>query len=780
MADIQARLPNGTILNFPDGTPDDVIDNAVRQQLAAQPVQAAPVDPTAAGIPSFEGLPGFEGRVDPNRQQIAPRAPISGPSVSERLLSAADRTGGSTAQALTTLAGLPVDAVTAAINLASESITGQPLLDPEQQFLGSGKVRETAEGITAGARSVGRGVGLVDPQTPEEISAQRQRADESLAFAGGELFGEVAPFVTPAGFIGRIGSLVPRAIATAFLGGGEGAIVARGRGADIEQTLQTAGIGGGLGFGLEIISPAIGRVVNSIFRRVTGKAPTGQLVDANLNPTEELTKVLDDAGLSVDDVQSQVMREIQQGAIPEQAERAARFRAQDIPTTKAVITQDDILLGREETLLGRTDPLGAALADPIRQRRIATSDAFERNAKELVEDLGVGKDVGDSIQDALTQRRKLLVKEKNALYKAAAEADPELLRVPILSDNIVGAIPDQKMIARIGRLKPTETAAVQDLLIEFGLDQSDEAVEGFLRGGGVIEPLSFSNFEDFRQGLNQIGRADQTGTVSNLINPIINVLDDELDVAFKAIQDSPNIAGNTLDIIKEARSKVRELKVEFDPKGTTQKLIGFKKGNNIPITESSEVFRAITKPSTSIEATDRIVKSLSKGGKTGRKALGDLQAAVVLEALDKSMQTISNRSGGRQLFSANAFVRALKDIDGKGKLDTIFANNRGMLKTLRDLEKSARETTTPGTTKPKGSAPAVNAILGVFSGLRSLPVISQVSTAIEIGSSSAQARGALDVTPQQRKTIEFITREYPALATVLGVGVAARGETNDQ
>lgn len=776
MADLFDRLKKKTVQE----AGGDLLDRLNVPQAEPTPqVQAAPSDRTAAGIPTFEGLPGFEGRIDPNRQQPAPQQPISGPSVSERLLSAADRTGGQVAQALTTLAGLPVDAVTAAINLASEATTGQPLLEPEQQAFGRASVERFGAGTQAGVRNVGRGVGLVAPQTPEQRQAERQLADESLAFAAGEIFGEVAPFVAPAGAIGAIGSLIPRAIATGLLGATEGGIVSTGRGATREQALQTAEIGGGLGVTLEIVSPIVGRVANSIFRRFTGRAPTGQLVDANLNPTDEFLSVLDDAGLTIEDVQGQVLQEVRKGAIPEQAERAARFQAQGIPTTKGVITQDDILLGREETLLGRVDPVGEVLAAPIRERRLATSAAFERNAQEIIDDLGLAPDVGNSVKDALTQRRKLLVKEKNALYKAAAEADPELLRVPILSDNIVSAIPDQKMIARIGRLKPTETAAVQDLLTEFGLDQSDEAVESFLRGGGIIEPLSFSNFEDFRQGLNQIGRADQTGTVSNLINPIINVLDDELDTAFKAMQESPNITGNTLDIIKEARSKVRELKVEFDPKGTTAQLISFKKGGNIPTVESSEVFRAITKPSTSIEATDRLVKSLSKGGKTGRKALGDLQAAVVLEAFDKSMQTISNRSGGRQLFSANAFVRALKDIDGRGKLDVIFSNNKGMLKTLRDLEKSARETTTPGKTLPKGSAPAVNAILGALSGVRTLPLISQVSTAIEAGSVSARARGALDVTPQQRKTIEFITREYPALATVLGVGVAAQGETND-
>ncbi len=51
MPDIQAQLADGTILNFPEGTTDDVVNNAVRQhiQSGAQPVQA--VDPD---IPRIE------------------------------------------------------------------------------------------------------------------------------------------------------------------------------------------------------------------------------------------------------------------------------------------------------------------------------------------------------------------------------------------------------------------------------------------------------------------------------------------------------------------------------------------------------------------------------------------------------------------------------------------------------------------------------------------------------------------------------------------------------
>jgi len=783
MADIQAQLPDGTILNFPEGTPDNVIDNAVRQQLAAQPklpVQAARADPTAAGIPTFEGLPGFEGRIDPNRQQIAPQRPRTGPSVSERLLSAADRTGGQVAQALTTLAGLPVDAVTAAINIASEATTGQPLLDPEQQAFGRASVERFGAGTQAGVRTVGRGVGLVAPQTPEQRQAERARADESLAFAAGELLGEVAPFVGPAGAIGAL-SLVPRVIATGLLGATEGGIVSTGRGATSEEALQTAGIGGGLGVTLEIVSPIVGRVANSIFRRATGRAPTGQLVDANLNPTDEFLSVLDDAGLTIEDVQGQVLQEVRKGAIPEQAERAARFQAQGIPTTKGVITQDDILLGREETLLGRIDEFGGRAVEPLRELKKAQSAAFIRNANEIIEDLGLPEDVGNSLKDALGQRKRVLRKQKNKLYEIAGRSDPELARVPILTDNIVDALPTAQKFRQIKRLKPTETAALEDLLIEFGLDQDPAKVDRFLKGAdNEISPLSFSNFEDFRQALNAINRSDQTGTIANLATPIINVLDKELDVAFEAMSKSPNIQAKTLDRLKRARSKVVELKTEFDPKGTTNKIISSLKGSRLPTIETSNVYKAIAAPSVSKEAVQRVVRSLTKSGKKGRAALADLQAATVMEALDKAISATSNRSGGVQQFSATAFVNELKKIDGKGnKLDIIFGNNKGMLKTLRNLEKSARETVTPGTTKPKGSAPAVNAVLSIASGGRNIFGLQSVTNAIEAGTLSAGARGALDVTPQQRKTIEFITREYPALATVLGVGVAAQGETDD-
>lgn len=683
--------------------------------------------------------------------------------------------------ALAGVLGLPVDALTAGINLVSEQLSGEQLIDPARAIGGQQSILDFTAGDVAGLKNVGRGLGFVDEQTPEEIAAQRQRAEQSPSFAGGEIFGEVAPFLAPAAKAGQIGNLFARALATGSIGAVEGATISKGRGGSIEDILQASTVGGGLGAGFEILAPVASRIANKIVSRFKGTAPKGALLDANLNPTPEFQDILDQSGITFDDFQNQTLADVQKGLDPVQVERGKRFKDQDIPTTQGVITQDDVLLGREETALGRVDEIGQAISAPLRERKIQTSDAFVRNAEEIIEDLGLPDDVGNSVKDALTQRRKLLVKEKNALYKAAAEADPELTRVPIIADNIVDAIPDKKTIRRLGRIQGSQISGLQDLLVEFGLDQSDESVEKFIKSGGDIEPLSFSNFEDFRQGLNQLARADQTGATGIAISPILDVLDKELDTAFEAVSTSPNIQGNTLDLLKEARSKVRELKVEFDPKGLSDKLISFKKGGNIPNVEASQIYKSIAAPAVSIEATTRVVKSLMRGGAGGRRALANLQASTVMQALEAALSASSNRSGGKQLFSANAFIKQLKKINGAdGKLDMIFINNRPMLKTLRDLEKSARETVTPATTKPKGSAPAVNALLGIFGGMRSLPVAKHIADAIEVGIEGSKARASLNPNPQRVKAIEYINRDFPALAAVAGVGVTTRNEEQEQ
>lgn len=666
--------------------------------------------------------------------------------------------------------GAPVDVATGVVNALT------PLeLDPEQQFMGSASVDRFMSGTQAGGENVLRGVDVLDPQTPEERQAQREMAEQSGMYAGGELFGEVASFAPTYG-VGAALSLIPRALLGAGLGAAEGGIVERGRGASTEEQLGMAQLGGAIGAGVELLPPAISRVLEPIVRRFGNPARNAPLVDRNLNATPELMKILDDAGLTIEDVQGSVMETIRKGAVPEQAERAARFRRQGIPATRGQITQDEVLLGREELLLGRADDASRKTADPLRQIRDAASAAFIRNAEEIIEDLGVPRELGKSLKDALSGRRKMLVQEKNELYRLASEADPELIGVPIIPDNIIDAIPDSATLRRLSRIEGGQMPAFNDLLVEFGLDQNPAKVKKFLKGDdAVITPLSFSNFEDFRQGLNIISRADKSGAANVAINPVLDVLDKELDTAFEALTQSPNISGNTLDIIKQARSKVNELKVEFDPKGTVDKLISKKKGSSLPTIEESEVYKNIM--NSSIEGVTRVMRSLDKAS-GGMKPIKDLQASIVLDALEKATKSVSNKGGvGEQLFSPTVFFNTLDKI-GDDKLKIIFNNDRAMLKQLLDLRKTARDVVTPRLIKPKGSAPYVDAVFGILSGVLTLPVIKQVADAVDAGATKSQVGRSMDLTPQQRKTIEYVSRDYPSLARIFGVG--AIGDQDDQ
>ena len=738
-----------------------LIERAKREKKRREAAKNVQMDPTAAGVPIYAA-------------GEAPASPPKPATFIDNMAGAADRTAGRISGMAQAVAGAPVDAATAITNA-----TGLTNLDPSQMPFGSESVGRFAEGTNAGLRNVGRGVGAVDQLSPEALAVERQKADDSIAYTAGELFGEVAPFVAPATWAAKITSLVPRVLFSGFIGGSEGNIVSRGRGQSAQDTRQATAIGGGLASVLEVAAPIIGRVLNSIITRVGAVPKDLPLVDGSLNATPELIKVLDDNGLKIEDIHEGVMKEIQGGANPIQAERAARLRTQGIPATRGQITQDDILLGREEMLLQRTDDAGAQIAAPLRARRDGASEAFERNAQEMIDELGLPDSdqvFGDNVKKALTQREKLLIKDKNKLYQLAAEADPELVGVPIVPDNIAAAIPDMATMKRLGRIEGGQIKAFDDLMVEFGLDQTPARVEKFLKDPeAVISPLTFKNFEDFRAGLNQISRADQSGAANVAINPVLDVLDKELDTAFEAISQSPNIAGDTLEIIKQARSKVRELKVEFDPKGTVKKLIDFKKGGNMPTVESSEVYKMITKGS--IESVDRIMSSLSKAN-GGARAIKDLQASVILEALENAMGAASNKgAAGQQLFSPTVFVNALKKLDGKdGKIKSIFRDDPAMYKQLMDLEKSAREFITPSTTKPKGSAPYVDTVIGILGGARALPVIKHVADTVGTGT---QVKKSLDTSPQRMKTIEYISREYPSLASVLGVGVIT-GENDDK
>jgi hypothetical protein len=130
---IKAQLPDGTILEFPEGTPDDVIDNAVKQQLGeAQPSDDSflrglylgarePLDVVASRL---EQLPGVSGI---NRLGAALGLPTAAQTLSETDIQRRANTSGA-GQIVGNIAGtaamLPTRAVTAPASVGQAAIGG--------------------------------------------------------------------------------------------------------------------------------------------------------------------------------------------------------------------------------------------------------------------------------------------------------------------------------------------------------------------------------------------------------------------------------------------------------------------------------------------------------------------------------------------------------------------------------------------------------------------------------------------------------------------------------
>jgi hypothetical protein len=130
---IKAELPDGTVLEFPEGTPDDVIDNAVKQQLGgAQPQDESflralylgarePLDIAAARLEQLPGVGGI------SRLGAALGLPTAQQALRETDIQRRQNVSGA-GQILGNIAGtaamLPVRAVTAPATIGQAAVGG--------------------------------------------------------------------------------------------------------------------------------------------------------------------------------------------------------------------------------------------------------------------------------------------------------------------------------------------------------------------------------------------------------------------------------------------------------------------------------------------------------------------------------------------------------------------------------------------------------------------------------------------------------------------------------
>ncbi len=656
----------------------------------------------------------------------------------------------------------------AAASQISAQQSGAPeTTTPPSRVLSGAKA--AGQGVVKGLGDVGRGIGLLN-----QLSAQEKAKFDALAkqypeASVGEIIGQAAPFLIPGTMAARIASLPVRALASAATGASEGAIITKGQGGTNAEAATMAAVGATLGAGTEMLAPVVNRGVGAVGRALgLGGKP---LLDNLGAPTPAFQAALDKAGILFSDIDQNALaqvRNLPKGTDPTQAARLARFRSEGINPTAGQVTQDFAQQARE----ARLESMASGEAgDPLRARALQNSLTFEGRVDDFVSSLGVPDKAGQTIKEAISGRKKLLRAEKNKLYKQLADIAPEVANAPILTDTIVEAMANKATKRRIGRSVPTQAAALDDLMVEFGLDRSPEAVEAFIKSGGEVTPLSLGNFDDFRQAINLIERTDQTGAVSVLTGPIKAALDDEAMLIDDAVKNSGLSDVGVLDTLKEARARVREIKTQFSPQAISGRLIEKKADRFTPVIEASQVTQQLLRPTAPIEQLTAVVDNLSKAGPKGAEAIKDLQATTVMQALDAALKAPSRKTDGIQTMSGGQFAKALEAI-GDEKLAIIFKDNPSALRRLKGLQQIALDMQPTAGAVPKGSAPVILDMLATIGGGQAAGEVMRVGRVLaKAGSDDRAVSAALKGNPEVIETTRMITRLYPSLATALGLGV---------
>ena len=633
-----------------------------------------------------------------------------------------------------------------------------------------------------GMTNLGRGIGLVSPENPRTTSSFQQLQNAyPAATTTGEIAGEVAPFLLPGVGVSGIAPQGVRVVASGLLGALEGAMIARGKGANATDTLQTGAISGIAAGSMEALFPIASRLAGQLYRRVRGAEPRGPLFDRSGNPTPELGEILDETGVTLDALSDRaidILEGAPAGARPDQVARQARFAEAGIEPTRGDITQNFANQADEARLESMASgPTG----EPLRQRRLQQSQAFEEGINAMVDSLGVPAETGAKVKDALKGRLADLTKQKNDLYKSIAEISPHVAEMPLFTDEILKAMPSPADLRRASRLQGNNVEALKEIMVEFGIDQTPEAAEAFVKSGGEIIPLNVGNFEEFRQALNQLrgGASPGERRTAQFVTDIINSLDGEVDLVDDALKNANITDESIVESVKQARGIVRGIKTEFSPDDLVGRLIGKKADGITPTLEASQIIPTLTAKGTPIEKVQRVVKSLTQAGDDGRKALGDIQASVILSALNDASRAPTRKTSGLQTIAYSQFFNSLNRV-GDDKLKVLFSSNPNALAQLNNFREVARDLSPNAAATPKGSAPVILDLVNRFSQLPGLAVVrDMVNLVIKAGADDRALRQAFDAQPEIAAAASELQKNFPALASSLGIAVALNLEDED-
>ena len=463
------------------------------------------------------------------------------------------------------------------------------------------------------------------------------------------------------------------------------------------------------------------------------------------------------------------------GVPEEQVERLARFQSQGVQPTAADITQNSGQRMQENQLLNLSE--GDAGSD-MRAVKAQQSTALQSNFSDLVDAYGTGiaEDTGNAIKEAVESRRAIVKADARDAYNSLANAQGGADNIPLLVAPFdkIPDMPNAREIRSIKRVDSANYKALQESLAEFGLSTDEGAIAALAKDGVMPEQLNIQNFEEFRQSLNVIRKADESGNLSSLLTPIINEVDRQIDIATDTLMTSgnPDIAA----LAKDARSAWRSYLIEFDPKSLAEDLTKNKPRSTIPFTEVSQVYDKVSAKGVPVEQVNRLLTSLKEGGAQGNRAIAQLQSNVVADLMDSMFTGTSNQIDGVPMVSGAALNKRFYDPKFNAKIQAIFKDSPDSYRQLEELAKTAEDITTSSLEMVKGSGGTILDVLNRagFSSLLNMPAVGPIVKQLDQLSANSKNRAAFSKAVKARPDLELaandLVRSFPMLSAALGIG----------
>lgn len=456
---------------------------------------------------------------------------------------------------------------------------------------------------------------------------------------------------------------------------------------------------------------------------------------------------------------------------PRAAANAALFESENIPKTLGDVTQDTPQISREQQLLAQTDN---TRTQPLRQRKLEQSVAYEEAVGDYIARLGVPDETGESIKAALSGRLKGLNKDKRALYQRFADANPAIKQIPIIPDAIREAIPAKEVLDDLAiTAGDNSVLGVENLLVKYGVITDQAKVDAFLKGKtrgqpNEITPLNVGNLDQLRKTLNRLGKGqDESSRATRVLTaPLVRALDEDANLLEAALKEADADPG-TLATIRAARGLARQVKTEFSPDRIAGKLTNLKRDGVTPEVEASQAAKRLL--AAPVEDITRTVDSL-KGAKGGAEAIGNLKAHIVASALEAALKAPTRKDSGVRTVAGSQFGKYLDQKIGRDKLKAIFKDDPEGLQQLLKLRQIGELMDPPNSTTPKGSAPIILSALSKMSPFVSplLDVLSKVSGDVAGKARTELAvRKAINANPEAKTAMEALERDFPTLAGFL-------------